>query len=171
MMTIRRGMIAGLSLAAIAVVAVSTVAMAERGEKRAPGKASEMLLQRFDTMDTDKDGKVTVAEIEAFRVARFAAADVNGDGLLDKDELAAFRLEEMQARADAQAARMIERMDGSGDGKLAADEMPGMTGGKPLFDRVDTDGDGAISKAEAEAALAFMMDHRGKGRRDNGDVN
>lgn len=163
-----RVMIAGLAVAAIAAAALSTAAMAERGEKRGPGRAADMLMQRFDAMDADKDGKVTTAEIEAYRVAQFAAADANGDGLLDKDELAAVRLGQMRGRADDQAARMIEKMDDSGDGKLAMTEMPEMAAGKPLFDRADTDGDGAISKVEAEAALAFMMKHRGKGHWGNG---
>jgi hypothetical protein len=155
-----------LALAAVALAVLSTAALADRGPGKGEGPA-EMFLQRFDAMDADKDGKLTQAEIDAWRAARFAAADANKDGALDKDELAALRLAEMQARAGEQAGRMMERLDKSGDGKLSAEEMPGAAGGGRLFARADADGDGAVSKAEAEAALTRlagrMEGHRGKG--------
>lgn len=160
-----RRMAAALALGAVALVALGTAAMADRGPGRDEGAA--LLMQRFDAMDADKDGKLTQAEIDAFRAARFAAADTNGDGAIDKDELAALRLQEMQARAGNQAARMLDRMDGNGDGKLSASEMPGEGMGAQLFARADSDKDGAISKAEAEAAMTKlagrMEKHRGKG--------
>lgn len=162
---IDRRVVPALALGAVVLAALGTAAMADRGPGRGEGAA--LLIQRFDAMDADKDGKLTQAEIDAFRAARFAAADANGDGALDKDELAALRLQEMQARAGDQAVKMLERMDADGDGKLSAAEMPGEGAGGRLFAQADADKDGAISKTEAEAALTRLADrmekHRGKG--------
>jgi Ca2+-binding EF-hand superfamily protein len=82
--------------------------------------------------------------------------DKNSDGVIDKAEAAAH-------------PRLVERfaeLDKNGDGKLTADERPerkGMRGhgrhGGPRhgdgFKKLDTDGDGRISKAEAAADPRF----------------
>lgn len=164
-MKLDRRMTSALALAAVAAAALATAALADRGPGAGQGPA-RMLMQRFDAMDADKDGKLTEAEIAAYRAARFAAADADKDGALDQDELAAFRLQEMQARAEDQAARMIERLDDGKDGKLSATEMPGMAGEGRMFARADADKDGAVSKDEMGAAFARMagkmQEHRGR---------
>jgi Ca2+-binding EF-hand superfamily protein len=48
----------------------------------------------------------------------------------------------------------VMRADANGDGKVTPEEMTAAVG--PLFERFDTDHDGAITKAEAEAAVAKM---------------
>lgn len=118
----------------------------------------------FDAMDADKDGKVTLAEIEAFRAARFTAADTNKDGSLSAEELLAMHEAARAERQLARSAEMIAQFDKNADGLLSADEMPQPDQGQGMFDRVDTDKDGAISKAEADAAKAQMRDGRGEGR-------
>ncbi len=137
---------------------IGSAAFADRGPRGGDGPG-EMMLQMFDTIDADKDGKITEAEIEAYRAAEFKAADTNSDGVLSADELAQKQIAQMTARAANRAARMIEELDDNGDGSLSADEMnPNMR--ERLFSRIDTDGDGAVSKDEAEAA----MDHFSEGR-------
>jgi hypothetical protein len=121
-----------------------------------------MLLQEFDTIDADKDGKITAAEIEAHRLARFAAADTNSDGVLSADELSAFQMAQMAERMAEHTTRMLQWMDTDGDGALSATEMPGGEAPGRLA-RLDTDGDGAISKAEAEAAGEGRMKKHRKG--------
>lgn len=116
-----------------------------------------MLTRMFDTIDADSDGKVTFAELEAHRQAEFAAADSNGDGALSPEELSAHQLARMQERMAERSQMMLDNMDNDGNGSLSAEEM----GQGPLqrnFARLDTDNDGAISKAEAEEA----MKHRRK---------
>ena len=112
----------------------------------------------FEEIDSDKDGKITAVEFDAFRTAEFAKADTNADGQVNADELAAKHIADVTARAAALAGKMIARMDGNSDGQLSAEEMAQGPRAPTLFERADADGDGAISKEEADA----MQDRRGR---------
>lgn len=161
---------------------------------------------RFEAMDTNGDGYVDQAEVQAAQDARFAEADANGDGALDADEMNAMRDKRMAGRAemagkhasatfealdadksgaisreefeaavemrksrradhakghrDRRQARMMQRMDANGDGMIQKEEISGgfVT---QMFARLDTDKDGRVSKAEADAARGFMKHKRG----------
>lgn len=165
-----------LTLAALVAAGVSTVALAQE-EPAAPPPGGDMAMQFFDKVDADKDGKITQAEIDAFKAARFAEADADKDGKLSPAELVAMR-EKMEAeRRTAQAEKMVSRFDRDGDGLLSADEMAAGPRPKTMIERLDTDGDGAVSKAEAEAAHDRMAERMGKhgygkggkGKGDHGD--
>ena len=124
-------------------------------------------LAPLETYDTDGDGIITQAEIEARRAERFAQADGDGDGALSAEELIAMeeaiREEVRQARALAQANEAIARMDDNGDGRLQSEELEARTPRvAPIFDRLDTDNDGGISQTELEA------DHSGRDGRSEG---
>lgn len=111
---------------------------------------------------------ITKAEMLARADARFDRMDTNKDGQLDANE--------RKAGADAARAAMAERKGGE-----MADFMPGAGRrggmmGEAMLQRIDTNGDGLISKAEnraaAEARFARMdangdgtisADERGKG--------
>ena len=85
-----------------------------------------------------------------------ATLDANGDGAIDRAEAAAF----------PRLAQRFDRLDRNGDGRLAASERPqhrhGRHGGKGAQHRgqrghhdaarLDTDGDGRLSRAEVDAA-------------------
>ena len=152
---------------AVLVSGLATGAMAEMGPGHG-GDRGPKLMEMFSSIDADADGKVTQAEIAAHRTAMFTAADTNGDGALSTDELAARELARFSETMADRTARMLEHQDANGDGSLSADEI----GDGPMedhFARIDTDNDGAISKAEAEAASERMAEHRGKrkhGRKD-----
>lgn len=121
----------------------------------------------FATLDADKDGKVTKAEIEAQKAARFEQADTNKDGKLSAEEIAVARDAMIAKRKADRMAQMIARMDTDGDGMISMAEMPTPPNADEMFDRVDTDKDGAISQAEADAAKEMMQDRMGKrGDRD-----
>ena len=159
----KKSTLTGLALAGVTAAVLATalpgVIQAEVGPD---GQGPAHLMDRFDAIDADKDGKVTEAEIEAFRAARFAAADIDKSGSLSAEELSAMQMQEMQSRMGQRAARMIERLDGDADGQLSAAEFAEMGKAKSQFERADADGDGAISKAEAEAAVQKMADRGGK---------
>jgi Ca2+-binding EF-hand superfamily protein len=152
----------GLAAAAVLCAMLGSAALAEMGPGDAAGHGpGARLLEMFAGMDADGNGQLTQAEIEAHRAAMFSAADANGDGVLNAEEVAAYQEAQMAAMLAARAARMIERHDDNGDGSLSAEEI----GEGPLEDRfalIDTDDDGAISRAEAEAAATRLAEHRAK---------
>lgn len=149
------------AIAALAVLGAmfGTAALADKGGMGGgPGDGrGAMLIEMFDTADADKSGTLSLAELEAQRKAEFAAADTNGDGTLSADELSARALAKFQERQAERTQAMLDNLDNDGNGSLSEDEL-GTGPGERNFARIDTDNDGAISKAEAEAA----MQHRKK---------
>lgn len=182
--------LSALTLAGVLAAGLSTAAFAENGSGMGWGMGGGMgggmgPMSGFDfaTLDADKDGKVTQAEMDAHRAARVAEVDANKDGLLSGDELAAMHLKVMTERVNTMAAEMVTRLDTDGDKLLSAAEMAVRPGPDMIFDMVDADSDGAITQAEVDAAKEKMgerggrggMGHHGKGRHggfwgnDNGD--
>ena len=104
-------------------------------------------LRLFDRADANKDGAVTRAEFDAARNARFAAIDANKDGALEVSELRAWRRAWPARFRDAR----FKALDGDGDGKLGVEEYVARR--KAAFERIDADKDGAVDKAEFDAAF------------------
>ena len=156
----KKSAIAVFALAgAVLVSGLATGAMAQMGQD--DGERGPRLAEMFAAIDADSDGKVTQAELAAHRTAMFAAFDANGDGLLNTEELAARELARFTETMPARTAHILDRQDDNGDGSLSADEI----GEGPMenhFARIDTDNDGAISQAEAEAAAEGFGERRGK---------
>ena len=152
------------AIAAIAVIGalLGTAALAQKGEMGmgGPGEGrGAMLTEMFDTMDADKDGKLTYAEMEAHRKVEFAAADTNGDGVLSPEELSARALARFQEKLAERTQRMLDTMDNDGNGSLSEAEMgegPGMRN----FARIDADNDGFVTRDEIQAG---MKHHKKRG--------
>ena len=125
----------------------------------------------FESLDTDGDGLVTQAELDARGAARFAEADTDGDGALSSDEL----LARSQRANEDRIKRMMERLDANEDGKLTQDEMAKARRGggdsSRMIKRIDADGDGAISKEEFETAQANFRDRKGKRKGKNKEAS
>jgi Ca2+-binding EF-hand superfamily protein len=166
---LKRDMVIGAILMSAISAGIISPAFAQNGP--ADGGGSPLIM--FDTLDADKDGKVTVAEIEADRAAKVKAADANGDGLMSADELAAMQIAEMTERAKTRAAEMVTRLDADKDGLLSGAELATRHDPAKMFERFDTDEDGAISREEATAAAEMMAKgreghgHRGHGHHDD----
>jgi len=176
--------------AALCVVAVGAVAVAlasdwggwskgsrERGA-RGPGSYGSMSLIQFDT---DKDGRITRAEIDAGIQAQFTSADSNGDGKLDAAELQNYndaRRAERKARYDAWLAKnpdkagdrrryqgggnrnsfdSLKHSDWNRDGFVTPDEFGGRFRSQAM--RADRDNDGVV----------LVEDLRRRGRRGEGE--
>lgn len=159
--------IVGTSLVALAIALTAGAALADRGD-RMGGMMGGPMAGGFDfaAIDADKDGKITQAEVTAWRAAQAAALDADGDGLISAEELAAMHIRAATTRANEQSAHMIEQLDTDGDGKLSAAELAtrpmAATMSDRMFERLDTDKDGAISEAEMTAAKDRMTERRGE---------
>jgi Ca2+-binding EF-hand superfamily protein len=163
----------GLGLVALAVALMGTAAVADKGGMKMPGMGMGghmgMMRPAFDfaAADANKDGKVTAEEFAAARAAMVAGVDTDKDGLLSVDELAAMHLKAMEAASKDMATRMVKNLDADGDGKLSASEMAAMPVPPNAFERADTNKDGAIDQAEADAMAqhgpdGMMGGHNGK---------
>jgi Ca2+-binding EF-hand superfamily protein len=105
-------------LAAIALLALPAAALAQSH----PATPSAYL----DMMDTDGDGRVSLAEYQDYMSAGFRSMDANGDGVLDATELppgprSAHPLTLVQHRRHLAAT--FHRQDADGDGYLSAREL------------------------------------------------
>ncbi|OAN69818.1 hypothetical protein A8B78_21470 [Jannaschia sp. EhC01] len=144
----------------------------------------------FQELDADGSGTVTLEEMQAAGSNRFAAADTDGDGALSREELLAQGAARMETRVD----RLLERADADGDGQLSMAEMEearegrrghgrgdhgdrGGRGGRDgrggpnperMFERMDADGDGEVTEAEFDAAVAQMLERMGRRHGDRG---
>ena len=151
----------------IAVASTSVVATAKGGPGGGQGHGIERL---FERLDTDQDGTITKAEVEAAGAARFTEADTNGDGLLSAEEMAAAAEGKRAKRIERRVEKRIERHDANGDGMLSLEEITADGGNRieRLFEHMDADGDGVITKAEAEAAKPLRRGHgRGHGKSED----
>lgn len=142
----RATFITGVTMAALAITSVA--AFANPGGDKRSGMS-------FDSIDADKDGQITQAEMEAMAQARFTEADADADGFLSMEEMEAAGLERMKKHM----ASMMERMDADGDGKIAMNEMKPRHDPSERFGRLDTNGDGSISKEEFEEMRGMRGRH------------
>lgn len=133
----------------------------------------------FAEMDTNKDGAVTQAEIDAGRAAKraerhgemFTQMDTDKNGSISRVEFDAHHAVKMQSgrggmeghrgmkhgghgKMGGMGGRMFTMADANKDGKVT--EAEATTTALAHFDKVDTDKDGTISDAEHQAAREKM---------------
>ena len=152
-------LVAGAVILAVGAASMGYATEAEARRAGGPGFAKVS----FEELDTNGDGQISQAEIDAHRLARFEAMDTNGDGGLSVEELVAAAKEGAEERMQKRAERMVEKRDANNDGKVTADEVGSERFGR-MIERVDSDGNGSISKEEFEAAKAKFAEKRGKKR-------
>ena len=116
----KSALVAGAVVFAFTAIATSACAQHDRGPP----------------VDANGDGKITLAEFQASRVARTMRADTAHDGKISKAEF---------------TAMVQKRMAHMGDGGEAPDI-------DAMFDRQDINGDGFITKDEIEHAASRRFD-------------
>ena len=131
------------SVAVLLALTVGTTAIAQTP------KGMKMLgMSDFEDLDINNDGKVSKEEIRERREIAVQSMDLNGDEKLSAEEL----MQQHTKRAQLSVNRMIKKLDSNGDGSLSFAELEnGQRVGtlRKLFDRLDKDDDGYISKEEA----------------------
>jgi Ca2+-binding EF-hand superfamily protein len=106
---------------------------------RRHGKRFERMLERFDT---DKDGKLTQAEIDQAQSARLSKFDSDNNGVLSLNEFEQLWLESRRERM----VRRFQRLDRDGDAGVTIEELSRRT--SRLVERMDRNGDGEISRED-----------------------
>jgi Ca2+-binding EF-hand superfamily protein len=120
---------------------------------------------KFKMMDTDGDGRVSRAEHAAGAKQMFEQMDTNHDGYVTADEMEAFHHAKMakddddkdrdeHAQREMSAAEKIKVIDTDGDGKISAAEHA--AGSEKMFDKMDANHDGFLSKEEMEEGHKMM---------------
>ena len=142
-----------LTILAIAGTTVSASAFGDRDGRKGPRI-------EFSTLDTNGDGQLTEAEMQAHATARFNEADTNGDGSLSAEELAARADSQKAERMSRRIAKMIEKRDTNGDGVLSQEELQPRDRGD-MFAKLDTNEDGMISQEEFDAAKGKFGKRKG----------
>jgi hypothetical protein len=155
---------AALALAAMpaATLAAQPEAKDEASKPITKAEISAKLDADYADMDTDKDGKVTAAEIDARLVksaeakiemikkerdAAFAKLDTNSDGTISRSEFD--EKAKLPAMKLPDAKPFLDRFDSNKDGAISLDEFRGPT--LANFAELDADHDGTVSPAEANA--------------------
>jgi Ca2+-binding EF-hand superfamily protein len=140
-----------------AFFAITSPAFAQQGQAPAQGQRPSP----FERADANNDSVITLEEVRAARTAAFTRLDVNRDGFLVR--------EEMPPPPNGRRGGGPDDMQGvpSGDRKMG--HRMGHQGGGEMLGRADTNGDGNVTKAEFDAAVASAQQSSAsakQGRRD-----
>ena len=166
-----------ITLAGVSLAAASFLVLA------GPGGHAGGFAERLKAADTNGDGMISRSEAQAlpFIAKNFDAIDANGDGQITVEELRAFHAKNRGghnplkrldtdgdgkiSRAEAQAAPRLaqnfDAIDTNHDGFLTKEELHAYAQQQRQahWSRIDTDGDGKISRAEAQANAPRLFEH------------
>jgi Ca2+-binding EF-hand superfamily protein len=126
------------------------------------GRGPEALLDKFDT---NKDGKISKAEIDAVQADQLKKYDKDGDGTLSLAEYQALFADETHEAM----VRTFQGFDRDGDGKVTAAELNGRL--DHLVQRLDRNNDGVIDQNELAGPRMGPGDRNGPpppAEQDNG---
>nr|WP_057658189.1 EF-hand domain-containing protein [Pseudoxanthomonas dokdonensis] len=126
---------------------------------RDEAKADPRMAARFDSMDANGDGFVDRSDRELAEKKRrdqwFTDADSDKDGKLTRAEVAAADARRDGQRREQMQARMQQRFEGADsnkDGKLSRDEVKQNPRLSQKFDQMDSNKDGYLGKDELQSA-------------------
>ncbi|HEY7748238.1 MAG TPA: hypothetical protein VH933_06150 [Aestuariivirgaceae bacterium] len=99
----------------------------------------------FSQLDGDKDGKLSLVEINSRAEKRIFRLDQDSDGNVSKEEIEQWMKKGLERRRDL----MLTDYDADRDGKITHQELEGFVAAE--FGKADKDQDGAVSLEESRA--------------------
>lgn len=115
---------------------------------------------RFARMDRDGDGRISREEASRMPDARFQALDANSDGFLSKDELAARRGGPERRGSCDRAGGFLKKLDQDGDGVVTRAEARAAS--IAHFEKMDKNSDGVLTRDEMRHGKKGMHGKKGK---------
>lgn len=129
------------------------------GDASAAAHPNEGLIDaQFKVMDTNGDGRLSPDEHAAGAKRMFDAMDANKDGTVTIAEMDAVHKNvpgKEPKSSDLSSIEKIKVVDQNGDGLLSADEHA--AGSRKMFSKMDADRDGFLSRAELTAGHEKML--------------
>lgn len=150
--------LAGLAVGGIVVALAAGIAVsgwaedAPQGKETKKGRAlgEKFLERRFAKLDKNGDGVLTQEEFP--RPEMFDAADADKDGRVTMEEaknaLRSHIKDRVQGAAGQALGARLKKLDTDGDGKISKAEFDA------AFTKLDKDGDGFITEDEIKASVA-----------------
>lgn len=121
---------------------------------------STAMMKRFETVDANHDGNVTPDEIanavKEHAQTVFSRLDKNGDGKLGKDEFPG--KPERFAALDTSGDGFVTKEELKAASKKARERFSQIKPGKRLWEKVDTNKDGKVSREEYTAAVTRIFE-------------
>lgn len=135
----------------IAVIATSLLAVPALAQENSSANTDKPAAETTVAPNKDMKGKRGPVDLEKFsRMDDLKAADTDGDGVLSRAEIEALALKRIVSRA---ADRMERRLDVNGDGKVTLAEVENQR--KKEFAALDRNEDGKIDRSEMRAAKMY----------------
>lgn len=135
----------------IAVIATSLLAVPALAQENSSANTDKPAAETAVAPNKDMKGKRGPVDLDKFsRMDDLKAADTDGDGVLSRAEIEALALKRIVSRA---ADRMERRLDVNGDGKVTLAEVENQR--KKEFAALDRNEDGKIDRSEMRAAKMY----------------